>query len=769
MRGSWVPRSSRGARFERRRCGAQPAEARRLRLDVGVREAARPDRLLDPLLPLSAAADRGGRGLLVQQPAGQVHLPLAQLHLEQLALLERGPGDPERDRPLARDRPDRQPRRDRARHDDRACARSLQLPRSRDDEHPDLPAALDAGDRPWRISPDAVPALHVLSVRLLDDPDRPRDVLHQLRRRHGQGAVDRLRSPPRRGRDGPRGERVEDLPEGDAAVDHARDLGRFPALLRDLDRRLRRHLLQCRLGCHVPDLRLGRSAHRRSGAGERDRHGDLRDCDLGSACQRDHPDAPREARLSLPCGEPRLPSWWLEDALDREGNPPRSSALAGNTTAEVAIVVGGYTGLWTALALRERAPDLRVTLLEAEICGHGPSGRNGGFVHGYWGAFASILPVLGEERALELARAGERIIPGIRSWAEARGEDVWLREAGMLEVSAAPAQDSGVEKAAAAAASVGRSDHAVRLTPDDVARRISSPVFRGGVFYPECATVHPGLLVRALRRGALDAGVTLHERTPVTTVRAGSPTELETPSGTLRAPEVVLATNAALTGWSPASRNLTTFGSYVVLTEPAPELLAEIGWTGGEAIVDGRMFLHYFRTTDDGRVLMGSGSGPIGFGGRIDDRFSRDVPTAARAEAGLRRLLPGLAGVRVERAWGGPIDVSADHLPFFRTNPGTRIHYGAGYSGHGVGPAWLGGQILASLTLGRDDEWTRSPPATRHVPRLPPEPLRRAGGGLVRWAIMACEAAEGGGRRPGLVARTGAAVPRLLGMELGTR
>jgi glycine/D-amino acid oxidase-like deaminating enzyme len=467
--------------------------------------------------------------------------------------------------------------------------------------------------------------------------------------------------------------------------------------------------------------------------------------------------------------EPRLPSWWLEDALGREGDPPAAPALDRDVTADVAIVGGGYTGLWTALVLRERAPELRVTLLEAEICGHGPSGRNGGFVHGYWGAFASILSVLGEERALELAREGERIIPGIRAWAEARGEDVWLVEGGMLEVSAAPAQDTGVAKAVAAAAGVGRGDHAVPLTPEEVAKRITSPVFRGGVFYPECATVHPGLLVRALRRAALDAGVALHEQTPVTAVRAGSPSELETPGGVLRAREVVLATNAALTGWKPASRNLTNFGSYVVLTEPAPEALAEIGWTGGEALVDGRMFLHYFRTTNDGRVLMGSGSGPIGFGGRIDDRFSRDTPTAARAEAGLRRLLPGLAGVRVERAWGGPIDVSADHLPFFRTQPGTRIHYGAGYSGHGVGPSWLGGRILASLALGSDDEWTRSPLATRHVPRLPPEPFRRVGGGLVRWAIMSCEAAEEEGRRPPFAARTCAALPRLLGMELGTR
>ena len=430
---------------------------------------------------------------------------------------------------------------------------------------------------------------------------------------------------------------------------------------------------------------------------------------------------------------------------------------------------GGYTGLWTALALKERDPDLDLVVLEANRCGYGPSGRNGGFVHGYWEALPAILPLLGEERALELARAGEQIVPGIRAWAEARGEDVWLREAGMLEVSAAPAQDAAVESAVTAAASVGRADQAVVLAPEEVARRISSPVFRGGVFYPEGATVHPGLLVRALRRAALDAGVALHEESPVTGVRAGSPNELETPGGVVRAPEAVLATNAALTGWKPAGRSLTNFGSYVVLTEPAPDLLAEIGWTGGEGIFDGRMFLHYFRTTNDGRVLMGSGTGPIGFGGVVDERFSRDLPTAARAEAGLRRLLPGLAGVRVERAWGGPIDVSADHLPFFRTNPGTRIHYGAGYSGHGVGPSWLGGRILASLALGADDEWTRLPLANRRVPRLPPEPFRRVGGGLVRWAVMSCEEAEEAGRRPPVAARAAAALPRLLGMELGTR
>jgi glycine/D-amino acid oxidase-like deaminating enzyme len=299
-----------------------------------------------------------------------------------------------------------------------------------------------------------------------------------------------------------------------------------------------------------------------------------------------------------------------------------------------------------------------------------------------------------------------------------------------------------------------------------VAVRLHSPVFRRGVFFPECATVQPARLVRVLRAAVLRAGVDLYEGTPVVALEDGI---VRTPRGRVRAEAVVVAVNAAASGWRPVRRHVTNFGSYIALTEPAPDRLAEIGWTGGEAVVDGRMFLHYFRTTADGRVAMGSGSGPIGLGGRVDGRFTGDLPTAARAAAALRRLLPGLDGVHVERAWGGPIDVSADHLPFFGTVPGTSIHYGLGYSGNGVGPSVVGGQILASLAAGRDDEWTGLPLVTRKVPSLPPEPLKRLGGGLVRAAILACEEAEDAGRRPPLAARAAASLPRLLGMQLGTR
>jgi glycine/D-amino acid oxidase-like deaminating enzyme len=457
--------------------------------------------------------------------------------------------------------------------------------------------------------------------------------------------------------------------------------------------------------------------------------------------------------------------WWLDEAPPVEPQP----ALEGELDVDVAIVGGGYTGLWTALAVGELEPSARVAVLEATLCGEGPSGRNGGFLHGYWSSLARARRVFGDGGALAVAEAASAIVPGVREFVEQRGVDVWLREAPMLEVSAAPAQDEAIDAALAAARDLGVEEEATPIGRDELRERCSSPSFRRGVLYRGGATVQPARLVRALRAAVLDTGVVLHERTPMIRLRRDSPNVVETPRGRVRAREVVVAINAAAAGWRPLARRLTAFGSYVVLTEPVPQLLDAINWTGGESIVDGRMFLHYFRTTNDGRVLMGSGSGPIGFGGRLGERFTADAPSVARAEAGLRFLLPGLADARVERAWGGPIDVSADHFPFFGTVPGSRVHYGAGYSGNGVGPSWLGGRILARLALGVEDELTALPLVNRSVRRLPPEPIKGVGGGLVRGAALRVEEAEQAGRRPALPLRAIAALPRVVGLRVGTR
>ena len=461
---------------------------------------------------------------------------------------------------------------------------------------------------------------------------------------------------------------------------------------------------------------------------------------------------------------PSRPSWWLQEAQAHLAAPV-APPLAERLDVDVAIVGGGYTGLWTALALRERDPQLSIAVLEAREVGDGPSGRNGGFLHGYWSSLSTLRTVLGDGGALQVAHASSRIVPAVRDFLEQRGEDAWLREGGLLKVAATAAEDDAVVRSLEVARRLGADEEAVALTPPELRRRIDSPRFRRGVFFRDGATVQPARLALALKRAVRDAGVQLFEQTPVTVVRPGA---LETPAGSVRAAEIVLALNAWATGWPLAGRQ-TTFGSAVVLTEPVPELLEQIGWTHGEAITDGRMFLHYFRTTPDGRVLMGSGSGRLEPGGRVGAEVLDDVSAQARAHAGLRSLLPALAEVGIEARWSGPIDVSADRLPRFGTVPGTRIHYGAGYSGNGVGPSWLGGQILASLAIGAHDEWSTLALVDRQTRRLPPEPFRYVGGRLVRWGTLSVEEAIGAGRPPSAAARAAAAIPRLLRMPIGVR
>ena len=470
----------------------------------------------------------------------------------------------------------------------------------------------------------------------------------------------------------------------------------------------------------------------------------------------------RPRRLTPPLPSPS--SWWLDEARAQRADEP-APPLRGAIETDVAVVGGGYTGLWTALSLRERDPTLRVALLEARRVGEGPSGRNGGFLHGYWSSLPTLRAVLGADGALRLAQASDGVVPAVRAFAQSRGEDIWLREAGLLKVAATPPEEEAATRAVETARELGVADEALPLDAEAVRSRVVSPRFRRGVYFRDGATVQPARLALALKRAALDAGVALFESSPATRVGDG---EVVTPGGVVRAREVVLALNAWATAWPLAGRQ-TTFASAVVLTEPVPDLLSEIGWTGGEAVIDGRMFLHYFRTTPDGRVLMGSGSGRLEPGGRVGAGVLDDVPAQARAHAGLRTLLPALSAARIEASWSGPIDVSADRLPRFGTVPGTRIHYGAGYSGNGVGPSWLGGQILASLALGAADEWTALPLVGRRARRLPPEPFRYVGGRIVRWGTLAAEEAAVAGRTPTTPARAAAAIPRVLRMPIGTR
>jgi glycine/D-amino acid oxidase-like deaminating enzyme len=457
--------------------------------------------------------------------------------------------------------------------------------------------------------------------------------------------------------------------------------------------------------------------------------------------------------------------FWLEEAGAVEPVPP----LAGDVDADVVVIGGGYTGMWTAWQLLEREPEARVVLLEAGVCGHGPSGRNGGFAETLWTNLPDLLDRFGDQRALAAARASSESVAAIGAWCREQGVDAWFRPAGFLMVSAAEAQDAVLDRLLEAARATGAGAHAVALGRDEVAARCAGPRFRRAVLAPDDATVQPARLALGLRERLLRRGARICERSRVRALRVAGPREVvaETAGGRVRAAAAVLAINAATRGVRPLRSRLAVTSSHIVLTEPVPDVLEHLGWTGGESITDCRTFVHYFRTTPDGRIAFGWGGGPFAFGARLNGRVERDPTTAAATAEHLRAFFPQLEGRRVTHAWGGPIDVSPSHLPQIGTLSDGPVHYAFGFTGNGVGPSHLAGRILSGLALDVRDADTRLALVDPAPPAVPPEPLAFLGGSLVRRAFLRRERLEEQGARVGPLTRAATAAPKALGIHVG--
>jgi glycine/D-amino acid oxidase-like deaminating enzyme len=236
----------------------------------------------------------------------------------------------------------------------------------------------------------------------------------------------------------------------------------------------------------------------------------------------------------------------------------------------------------------------------------------------------------------------------------------------------------------------------------------------------------------------------------------------------VRAARGVLAIGSAAKGrHGPLRGRLTVASSHIVLTEPVPDVLEELGWTGGECITDSRSLLHYFRTTRDGRIAFGWGGGRIAMGARTRGRTELDAAVIAAAADHLHEYFPSLRGRRITHAWGGPIDASPTHLPAVTTLPAGRTFVAAGYTGNGVGPSNMVGRTLAFLALNRDDDHANLAFVDAKTPRVPPEPFHWIGGEAIRLGILKKEEAEMQGHRSGRVASAVAEVPGLIGFHIG--
>ena len=473
--------------------------------------------------------------------------------------------------------------------------------------------------------------------------------------------------------------------------------------------------------------------------------------------------------LALPIPGPQR-SWWLREALDAEADPPPAPPLAGASDAAVAIIGGGYTGLWTAWFLSERLDPSRIVVLEQDICGGGPSGRNGGFVHGWWENLPDLARRYGPKGGLAMARAADEVVGGIGAWCREHAVDAWYTAAGYLRVNAFPSEAHDWDAAVSRLDELGAGDELQPLDVSEVQRICASPAFRDGLWMRSAASIQPARLARGLRHALIARGVRIHEGTRVTGVGraggSGAGRRVDTDHGTITADHVVLAVNAWAAGWPGFRHRVMTWGSYMVITEPIPDRLEALGWTGGELLSDSRFTISYFRTTQDGRIAFGAGVGAAGFDGRIDQTFTHDRRAIARVAANFRHLFPTLADVRLVDAWGGPIDITGHRFPEIGSVDDGHLHFAHGFAGNGAGPARLAGRILASLVDGAEPDLTALPFVGRRQPLLPPEPIRFLGARAVREALIRQDDALDAGRRPRWLVRWIARLPRLLGYQI---
>ena len=443
-------------------------------------------------------------------------------------------------------------------------------------------------------------------------------------------------------------------------------------------------------------------------------------------------------------------SFWLEQALDGDSVEP--TPLHRDLRTDVCIVGGGFTGLWTALELKRRDPSVDVTVVEADLCGSGASGRNGGFVMTWMSKASTLLKICGGQEGVRLLRESEDAVRAIGGFCAEQGLGAHFRHHGWLWTASNASQVGAWDQTVELLAKHGLEPFD-RLERGEVAGLGGGERQLGGIFEGGVATVQPALLARALGRVAAEKGVRIHERTPMTGLAGGATPVVHTPGAKVTADTVVLALNAWAHELPAFRRSVLPIASDVVMTRAVPERLREVGLHTGIAVSDSRVLVDYWRSTPDGRLLLGKGGGAIPFAGRLGRRFDGETPRLDEVVAALASHYPTLADAGVAAAWRGPATRTATGLPHFGRLPGTpAVVYGHGYTGNGVGPSRLGGKFLASLALEAKDEWADSPMVEdRPADFLPREPVRYLGGQLVRAAIRRKETAEDAGLKPGAV------------------
>jgi glycine/D-amino acid oxidase-like deaminating enzyme len=417
------------------------------------------------------------------------------------------------------------------------------------------------------------------------------------------------------------------------------------------------------------------------------------------------------------------PSFWLDQLGPR---PPRP-ALAGDREADVCIVGGGFTGLWTAYELKRADPGLVVVVLEARQVGFGASGRNGGWVLGKVSGSGDAWRARGGPDAPRaMVRAIQQTVEEVGAVVAVENIECDWKHGGTVSVAQSETQLQRLRQIVEAERRELGEDLAWQvLDADAMAARIKVDGVRGGLYTPHCARVQPARLVDGLAAAAERAGVTIYESSPVTKLEPGLAV---TKRGDVRARYLLRATEGYTADMPGEHRALLPMNSSMIVTEPLPESeWSRIGWNGAETMLDGSHLYTYSQRTADGRIAIGGRGVPYRFGSRTDREGAVPRRTVAELRARLASLFPTLADVPVARAWHGILGVSRDWCPTVGLDPVTGLGYAGGYAGEGVAASNLAGRTLRDLVLGRETDLTRLPWVGNPARDWEPEPLRFMG------------------------------------------
>ncbi len=453
--------------------------------------------------------------------------------------------------------------------------------------------------------------------------------------------------------------------------------------------------------------------------------------------------APAPAVVDAALRDSRQGSFWLEDAAPGAAAYDR---LTGDTSADLVVVGGGYTGLWTALLARQREPGARVVLLEANTVGWAASGRNGGFcdaslTHGHDNGVARW-----PEEIEELDRLGMRNLDEIEATVRDLGLDAQFERTGAFAPAVEPHQVPWVrEYAEQAPAALGTTAY---LDGTAARAEVNSPTYLAAAWDKDsCALVHPARLAHELARAAADLGVEILEHTRVEGIeadRSTGPVTLRTARGRVRAARVALATNVFPSLLARYRLHTVPVYDYVLMTEPlGADQLAAIGWRGRQGVGDLANQFHYYRLSADNRILFGGYDAIYHYGRRVDPAYEDRPESYRRLASHLLTTFPQLEGIRVTHRWAGAIDTSTRFCAFFARAHGGRVAYAAGFTGLGVGATRFAAQVMLDHLAGGRTERTELAMVRERPLPFPPEPFAWTGVQATRWSLDRADHAAG--------------------------